>query len=59
MIGPRSLNLLKAAVELWVEGRRGHPLTERTAWVRSLAAPVREFVASAVDPLAATVVPAP
>jgi Na+/H+ antiporter NhaA len=43
-----------------VEGRRGRPLTERTAWVRSLAAPVREFVAtenaSAVVLLAATVV---
>jgi Na+/H+ antiporter NhaA len=47
-------------VDLRVEGRRGRPLTERTAWVRSLAAPIREFVAtenaSAVVLLAATVV---
>ena len=46
-------------MELRVEGRRGRPLTERTAWVRSLAAPLREFIAtenaSAVVLLAATV----
>jgi Na+/H+ antiporter NhaA len=46
-------------VDLRVEGRRGRPLTERTAWVRSLAGPIREFVAtenaSAVVLLAATV----
>jgi Na+/H+ antiporter NhaA len=46
-------------VELRVEGRRGRPFTERTAWVRSLAGPIREFVAtenaSAVVLLAATV----
>jgi Na+/H+ antiporter NhaA len=51
---------VKAAVDLRLEGRRGRPLTERTAWVRSLAAPIREFVAtenaSAVVLLAATVV---
>jgi Na+/H+ antiporter NhaA len=46
-------------VDLRVEGRRGRPFTERTAWVRSLAGPIREFVAtenaSAVVLLAATV----
>jgi Na+/H+ antiporter NhaA len=51
---------LKDAVDLRVDGRRGGPLTGRTAWVRSLAAPIREFVAtenaSAVVLLAATVV---
>jgi hypothetical protein len=33
-------------VDLRVEGRRGRPFTERTAWVRSLAGPIREFVAT-------------
>jgi Na+/H+ antiporter NhaA len=31
---------------LQVEGRRRRPLTERTAWVRNLAVPIREFVAT-------------
>jgi Na+/H+ antiporter NhaA len=47
-------------VDLRAEGGRGRPLTERTAWVRSLAVPIREFIAtenaSAVLLLAATVV---
>jgi Na+/H+ antiporter 1 len=42
-MGPGSLNLLKAAVDLRVEGRRGRPLTELNAGVRRLAAPVREI----------------
>jgi Na+/H+ antiporter NhaA len=46
-------------VDLRVEGRRGRPFTERTAWVRGLAGPIRDFVAtenaSAVVLLAATV----
>jgi Na+/H+ antiporter NhaA len=44
---------------LQVEGRRRRPLTERTAWVRNLAVPIREFVAtenaSAVVLITATV----
>jgi Na+/H+ antiporter NhaA len=60
MVGSGFPHPLKAAVDLRVEGRRGRPLTEKTAWVRSLAAPIREFVAtenaSAVVLLAATVV---
>ena len=47
-------------MDLRAEGGRGRPLTERTAWVRSLAVPIREFIAtenaSAVLLLAATVV---
>ncbi len=42
-----------------LEGRGGRPFTERTAWVRNLAAPIRDFIAtenaSAVVLLAATV----
>ena len=44
----------------YLGGRRGRPLTELTAWVRNLATPIREFIAtenaSAVALLAATVV---
>ncbi|HEY5989300.1 MAG TPA: Na+/H+ antiporter NhaA, partial [Streptosporangiaceae bacterium] len=46
-------------LDLQAEARPGRPLTQRTAWVRNLAAPIREFVAtenaSAVILLAATV----
>ncbi len=49
-----------AAVAVGLRARRGRPLTQRTAWVRSLAAPIREFIATenvgAVVLLAATVV---
>ncbi|MGH2554643.1 MAG: Na+/H+ antiporter NhaA [Actinomycetota bacterium] len=42
-----------------LEGRRARPFTELTAWVRNLAAPIREFIATenagAVVLLAATV----
>jgi hypothetical protein len=48
------------AVDAQFRGRRGRPLTQRTARVRSLAAPIREFIAtehaSAVVLLAATAV---
>jgi Na+/H+ antiporter NhaA len=46
-------------LDLQAEARPGRPLTQRTAWVRNLAAPIREFVAtenaSAVILFAATV----
>lgn len=35
-----------AAVDVQVRDRRGRPLTQRPAWVRSLAAPIREFIAT-------------
>src|ERR671919_605269 len=51
-------NELKASVDRRFEAQRGRALTERTAWVRSLATPIREFIstenASAVVLLAAT-----
>src|ERR671919_1789656 len=53
-----SSNEQKAAVDPDLEGRSERPFTERTAWVRNLAAPIREFIAtenaSAVVLLAAT-----
>src|ERR671919_101513 len=55
-----SSNEQKAAVDPDLEGRSERPFTERTAWVRNLATPIREFIAtenaSAVALLAATVV---
>ena len=38
--------LAAVSQNLQVEGRRRRPLTERTAWVRNLAMPIREFVAT-------------
>jgi Na+/H+ antiporter NhaA len=38
--------LAAVSQNLQVEGRRRRPLTERTAWVRNLAVPIREFVAT-------------
>src|ERR671918_214105 len=53
-----SSNEQKAAVDPDLEGRSERPFTEPTAWVRNLAAPIREFIAtenaSAVVLLAAT-----
>src|ERR671919_2314249 len=39
-------NDLKAPVDRQFEAQRGRALTERTAWVRNLAAPIREFIST-------------